>query len=395
MKKVILSCLTVMFVLLMQTKTVEAAPPGSGWTQVFGDEFNDYTVDTNKWRVSDNLDYDKNGNKCWFYPSNVKEDGNSLVIENHWYANPGANGEVYSGGWITSKKEFNKGYFEARIRLDWADQHFWPTFWMWKWQPTSPNEFDIMEYTHWHTHPSQSHHYPNKTGKTSQASNTPVSEWHVWGLLWTDTEVSFYIDGVKQFSSERPDVAQTDWLPMIFSCSPNRDNQPARTGKYPRLFVDWVRVWQGGSAPPVTTAPIGKTIALIAQGPNKYISASQSLDSANWPVVANKSSVGNAEKFKVVDAGNGYIALQNVANGKYVCSDEHLDATNWRLYANRSTIGDWEKFTWHPVSGGVALRAKGNGKYICSDRYLNATNWPLAANRNTIGAWEKFSWEIK
>lgn len=253
MKDICLSrILALVALFLVSLSTAHSAPPGTGWSLAFSDEFNDTTVDSSKWKISKGQDWSKDGIKCWFYPENVNENGNALVIENKWLPSPGPNGELYSGATIISNQKFTHGYIEARTRLDWVDGHFWPTFWMNEYRADgSANEFDIMEYNHWSTYPTQSHHFPKKEGVTTVPSNASVNEWHVWGVLWTENEITFYVDGIKQFSSERPQVAATDLLPLVFSCSPNLNKNPARTGQYPRFFVDWVRVWQGGILAPV------------------------------------------------------------------------------------------------------------------------------------------------
>lgn len=387
----------ILSVILLRSVVLHAAPPGNGWNLVFSDEFDGSTLDTSKWNSSATFDWDENGAQCWTYPENIKVSNSTLRIENKWLSSPGVYGELYSGGGFVSKEKFNQGYFEARVRIEWADEHFWPTFWLWEWRPDgSANEFDIMEaagHVGHYVYPSYSHHYPYKTSRSNSTSLTRLDEWHVWGLLWTDTEVSFYQDGIKKFSSSRPDLAKDDILPILFTCSPNRFNNPARSGTYPSFLIDWVRVWQGGTAPSTSGPPIGQTIAIVAKGPNKFVAADKMLDTINWPLAGNRTAVGSWEKFEVVDAGGGAVAFKAVGNNKFVAADGF---NNWRLMANRSTIGgSWEKFEWiDNPDATFSLRALGNNKVIVSDRNLDPANWPLEANRNSVGGdWEKFNWE--
>ncbi|WP_169305307.1 family 16 glycosylhydrolase [Coraliomargarita akajimensis] len=377
----------VLFLTCISNSMLMAAPPGTGWRVVWSDEFNGSSVDTNRWKMKDGEDWQA---PTWIYPENCTVSGGHLRIKQTWRSSPGPHGELYTGGWLESKKTWNKGYFEARTRLQWHRDEFWPAFWMWAGHGT--DEFDIMEWQqYWGKGINQTHFFDDHNGRSDGVTNTPINEWHTFGVLWTDNEVTFYIDGVKQYSSANPASARADWLPIILSTSPNKHMLPARSGSYPDFMCDWVRVWQGGNpyGGGGSAAPIGSTIALKANGNGKYLCADQYLDAVNWPVAANRNGIGAWEKFTVVDAGGGMVAFKSVGNGKYLCADKGLGD---KLAANRTAIGAWEKFTWVQQSDGtVAIKANSNGKYLSSDKYLNATNWPVAANRAAVGAWEKFS----
>jgi mannan endo-1,4-beta-mannosidase len=136
-------------------------------------------------------------------------------------------------------------------------------------------------------------------------------------------------------------------------------------------------------------APIGKTIWIKANANGRYVCADNNL--ANTALVANRTGVGYWEKFDVIDAGSGYIALKANTNGNYVCADKNL-GSNAPLVANRTKIGSWEKFQWVDAgSGFFALKAYSTGKYVCADRNLGA-HAPVVADRSGIGSYEKFTY---
>ncbi|MFD6304377.1 hypothetical protein ACFWFF_15095 [Streptomyces sp. NPDC060223] len=56
----------------------------------------------------------------------------------------------------------------------------------------------------------------------------------------------------------------------------------------------------------------------------------------------NRTCVGTWEKFTLVDAGNGNVALRAQADNLYVCAD---NAGTSPLIANRTAVGTWEQFT--------------------------------------------------
>jgi len=264
-----------------QTCTVYGPPDQQkgNWNReaVWGDEFND--LDKKSWAVQERAEdqpsptkKDVFYNEGWFSSDNVKADGNFLIIDHH---TDGTNDDKtnrdkndYSGAWVQTTDKFKKGYFEACVRLatnenDSKEENTnkenmvptWSTFWL-KAHGKSSTEFDVMEFIgdgKHDTHPSQTHHYQNKTGKTTSPAVSEslkdkrrVQHWHTWGLLWTDTEVAFYLNGEKQFSSNNPaDANPADakkgYLPIILSSSPIQEVQPK--GKLPSFMVDFVRVY--------------------------------------------------------------------------------------------------------------------------------------------------------
>lgn len=135
------------------------------------------------------------------------------------------------------------------------------------------------------------------------------------------------------------------------------------------------------------SAPIGQTIWLQATNNNNYVSAR--IDQSNTPLEALVTQVQAWEKFDVVDAGNGLIALRAHANNNYVSA--RIDQTNSPLRAVATQIQLWEQFSWLPQSNGtIALQSAANNNYVsaCTDQ----TNTPLEALVTQIQGWEQFRW---
>lgn len=110
---------------------------------------------------------------------------------------------------------------------------------------------------------------------------------------------------------------------------------------------------QSGSTGGGTGAPIGQTIWLKSDN-GYYVSAW--LDYTNAPLISKQSTASTWEKFQVVDAGEGDIALKSLANNLYVTA--YKDVSNAPLQAKASTIQDWEKFEWGDGGNGtITLRA--------------------------------------
>ena len=140
---------------------------------------------------------------------------------------------------------------------------------------------------------------------------------------------------------------------------------------------------------PTVTVPVGSTIWLKSYANNNYVGAW--LTEANSPLQARVTAVGDWQKFKIVDAGGGYIGLQSYANNKYVGA--WLSEANNPLQARVDTIEDWQKFQWIQLENGyIALQAYANGNYVSA--WTDATNAPLQARVVDILDWEKFQWGV-
>ncbi|SFD47038.1 hypothetical protein SAMN05518672_10275 [Chitinophaga sp. CF118] len=122
------------------------------------------------------------------------------------------------------------------------------------------------------------------------------------------------------------------------------------------------------------TVPIGQTITIKSNG--LYVCSENGTQAMN----CNRTAVGGWEQFKVVDAGNGKIALIN--SDKYVCSENGTQAMN----CNRTAIGAWEQFEWiRNADGSVSFKGN-NGKFVSSENGTKA----MTCTKDVAGASESF-----
>jgi hypothetical protein len=138
----------------------------------------------------------------------------------------------------------------------------------------------------------------------------------------------------------------------------------------------------GGMDDP-TDPPVDEYSYLTAMANGSIVSAD---DAGASPLVADRTSVGDWEAFKVIDNDDGTISLLSKANGLYVTVDAGDDGA---LIARSASVGDAEKFRTFPQDdGGVALQSVANDQYVSADLNLGAV---LHASRAAVGgAWEVF-----
>lgn len=187
--------------------------------------------------------------------------------------------KTFASAVVTTQGSFAQtyGYFEIRATLP-AVSGTWPAFWLLPVTKTKENngrlaEIDVFEhYAGTRTLVSQNKpviidrvgrpfstlHYLGPEGKEVSKSNTKeqskasaprldLAVPHVFGVLWTQTSFTFYIDEARTFETPNPGVADPHYLLVNLDVSPNAG--PVTTTDYAdpakpvRYAIDWMRAW--------------------------------------------------------------------------------------------------------------------------------------------------------
>ncbi|ADY53173.1 glycoside hydrolase family 16 [Pseudopedobacter saltans DSM 12145] len=375
---------------------------------LWADEFDGTSLDTSKWIY-------ETGNGCpslcgWgnnekqYYTTateNVKVTNGKLNLTVKYKPNYQGSGSSFTSGKISTATKFSwlYGRFEARIKVP-EGLGMWPAFWMlpkdkayggW---PTS-GEIDIMEYrgdiqnkiggtlhygNGWPNNQNDGTSYYLPTGNFSD-------QFHVFSVEWEPGIIRFYVDDVlfktetktpNSLSPASNNEVKWPWdkdfyILLNFAVGGWYTGNPTTADiingdtNYTRTMeVDYVRVYG--------IIPLNNTLQFMGSN-GKYISAQNTSS-----MICNVSTPGNAEKFTIIDAGSGKVALKY--NGKYVSSENGTGA----MTCTRSTIGNWEKFDYIVNNDGTISLKGNNGKYVSTDGGTN----PMICNRTNIGNWEKF-----
>ena len=238
------------------------------------------------------------------------------------------------------------------------------------------------------------------------ASTFPRNQFYRVGMHWkSSTQMDIYVNGTRRQTLTVANNKQItedlrliwDMEPFVPACGSGpgapdyehiRPNNPTRRNY---MEVEWVKTWRptSGGGTGGTAAPIGSVIWLRAAN-GSYVTAE---GTTNRPLEADRPRAGSWERFRVINAGGGKIALRAMVNGQYVAADRGINATTAPLVANRGRIGSWEQYDWIPRGAGkVALKARSNGKYV--QARINVTDAPLWAIGGSIQGWETFNWGL-
>jgi len=225
-------------------------PVGAEYKLVWSDEFDGQELDLAKW------DYRQLGPRR--DAVNVK-DTVSLDGQGNLVLMTKRQGDEYHTAMIGTQGTFETtfGYFEVRVKLQEQLGH-WSAFWLQSPSLGDPlgdpgkagTEIDIFEYLrkdgdrvhhnlHWDGY-SKAHH--KHSGQTVTVVGL-AGGWHTVGLLWTETEYVFYIDGQETWRSSDGVSHRDEYLILSLEVGPwAGDISQARLPDH--LYIDYVRVYQ-------------------------------------------------------------------------------------------------------------------------------------------------------
>ncbi|WP_108804711.1 T9SS type A sorting domain-containing protein [Aquimarina sp. Aq107] len=157
-------------------------------------------------------------------------------------------------------------------------------------------------------------------------------------------------------------------------------------------LADWCRTmwpqgdWKSFKENIKDRAPLGKVIILKSNSIQKYVSINQ-----RGFLLANKDNRGDAEKFKVEDAGNGYIALQSLTTNKVVRVNRARSDNP--MIAQGDKIGTWMRLNWIVNQNqSISIKSFNTKLYALVDS--NKGNNPILVTGEKIESPMEFNFEI-
>ena len=206
-----------------QTNTTVTLPP-PGYKLVWSDEFNNTTLDTNKWGF-------RTDSKMWSTqkPENVSVHDGKLILA---VKKEDARDKHYTGAGVISKQAFKYGYYESRFKVP-PGAGWHTSFWMMKHNgqggtgPTaSAQELDVCE-----NDSVNLKNYGVNVHKWNPAphvgmghKNVPTpdlsADFHTFGCEFTPETVKYYFEGKLVQTVSITNFAHSDqhiWLTTIAS----------------------------------------------------------------------------------------------------------------------------------------------------------------------------------
>jgi len=245
---------------------------------VWHDEFDKHGIDRAKWKPVYGY---RDSCGTFIYPEDADRNSSSgdglsfYATKDHPLSNA-----VYSCPFLDTNNlfEFRYGRFEAKIKFPSVNAHH-STFWTLgannerictsESEPydatrgvlfPSCGEIDVAEFdngtvgarTHWSQTGFDTAGTSMQGGNIASLTSTPT-DWHIYSCEWTETSVTFYVDGVQKGTWATSNGVVNGWNPfqhphfLILNCVPYLNGTPS--WDIAETQVAWVRVY----------APVGVT----------------------------------------------------------------------------------------------------------------------------------------
>jgi beta-glucanase (GH16 family) len=159
------------------------------------------------------------------------------------------NGYKYTSGELNTAHAFAQtyGYFEIRAELP-QTAGAWPAFWLMPTDGSWPPELDVMEaltrdpnaaYVTSHSNATGGHTYSQGMAFVPDTTDG----FHTYGVLWTRTDLTWYIDGVEVFHTATPaDMGKPMY--MIVNLALGGWGGDINDGQLPaQMKVDYIRAY--------------------------------------------------------------------------------------------------------------------------------------------------------
>ena len=151
------------------------------------------------------------------------------------------------------------GYFEIRADAPEAPGT-WPAFWLLPKTFAWPPEIDVFEILGDDTNVVWTTAHSNATGShesKGQANFVPGDGFHLYGTMWTPTELIWYVDGVEVFRTKTPTDMHQE-MSLLANMALGGWAGAVNDGSLPAEFkIDYIRVHAlpDGASPPAPPAP--------------------------------------------------------------------------------------------------------------------------------------------
>lgn len=236
------------------------------YSLIFSDEFRGDSLNDAVWQQVPDL-----GTGEIYDRSMISLDGENLIIKTEYKENGPKGAGWYSGGVENTDaySSFKPGcYYECRCKVP-AAKGMWGAFWMMtsgqkeyrKGNHIEYTEIDVMESFYYgkeypnstintvHKYQPETENFKSEIVGKFRIDKDIYNEYVTYGVLWTEEEFIFYIDGKE--TGRTTNGATTDPAFMLLTCQvkTNGVEQPAvldnPASAFPAKFiVDYVRVYQ-------------------------------------------------------------------------------------------------------------------------------------------------------
>jgi len=241
----------------------------SNYHLTFDDEFSSVSLDTAKWNVWSNKEH-SGYSADQMVAANVSVSNGALHLK---VAKGGTtDGRPYSSSMVDTSGKFAQqyGYMEASLKVP-SGSGIWPAFWTFPQNGQWTHEIDIMEQFRAQATINNTtlHYLPTGTDqyvtKAYDAGVDLSAGFHTYGMEWTPNSVTWYIDGVQEFTTSTSVPTESMFMVLNNDTDPVRSWNPVTPSTaFPNYMdVDYVRAYALNTTPPPPPSNSPHTLALL------------------------------------------------------------------------------------------------------------------------------------
>ena len=255
-----------MFNMLATGEAVDAWGPEldlTGYELVFEDEFEGDSLDMNLWRARGD-----GASRGGFSSVNQVDVSDGTLKITGEYLTDGVYGEGWYGASIALREKYTRGYFEIKMICA-PSTAFWSAFWLngnGTYDPAISKggkgavEIDICEAFYGMKGKDDAYtpamHLSGLNGTTEKITYTRnlgtfrgdniYSEYNTFGMLWTEEEYIFYVNGVEAVRTDFGDgICENPEEVIVSLCMPAASKfEGISVSEKFEMFVDYVRIYQ-------------------------------------------------------------------------------------------------------------------------------------------------------
>ncbi len=398
MKRLISLSILITLLVITQVIAQPTPPPGKKWQKIenMSDEFNGSSLDFSKW---DDQSPQWAGRVPGLFTKNAVTvaDGN-LRLTAGLLPSPQGN-YTHQGALVRSKNKTTYGYFETKMK---ANKTFMSsTFWLINKRSDNSGcdarvtELDITETVGTNTGGANwinntiKQMNSNTHSRNTSCNNTPIGSkgnkvalgrnsyegYHIYGVWWKSaTELLFYLDNKFVYSITPPANFNIDmYLRMVvetYDWNPPKAGSDGINGSFENrtTYYDWTRSWKL-----VEDTSNNDSFYIVNKETGGKISANGTALFSGLKM-ENANTTSNTVKWTMINSGNGYFHLKNVATNLFFRPFNDANPSTIQQVPN-TYLGYYTQWKKIPSSNGYFyLQNRKTGMYFRPVKYALPSN---------------------
>ncbi|MEN9347137.1 MAG: hypothetical protein RLZZ77_648 [Bacteroidota bacterium] len=313
------------------------------WPLVWADEFEGTEINPQIWTRQIGASGWGN-NELQFYTNDAE---NAFVTNGQLHIE--AIQENHQGSNYTSARlitndlfEFKYGRLEANIKIP-MGQGIWPAFWMLGANYETVNwpgcgEIDVMEHVNNEPLAHGTLHWQQGNNHNYQGTSLPIDtdEFHKYGIVWSETQIQFYIDSVNYYTytftpnnNTSPIFQRPFFLLLNIAVGGNWPGSPNAQTPFPaEMIVDYVHVYQDAAIGVNEDKELRFDFYPNPTSDFILVNAPQQWAKQNWRIMNINGQVVTSGQ---LDGEKTSIDLSSFASGNYVLQIIHQHGCESRL----------------------------------------------------------------